>query len=168
VRGIVFNVSGAHLMTDLKGNSENDHLFEWPTGFLINVEKVAFIINYLRTIAPLAKVVWLGPFVEARVNFRDPPSIARDAFKMNPVSLHHFKELDAEIAREVAEGPQTFKYLPFTDVLQVDQISCDRRLSDVQRSGSPQLVRRGDAGREAQGASALAESLGPSAQAFKV
>lgn len=72
VRGIVFNVSGAHLMTDLKGNSENHHLFEWTTGFLINFERVTFTINYLRTIAPLAKVVWLGPFVEARVNFSRP------------------------------------------------------------------------------------------------
>lgn len=121
VRGIVFNVSGAHLMTDLKGFGENHHLFEWRTGFLVNFEKVAFTINYLRTIAPLAKIVWLGPFVEARVNFRDPPSIARDAFRMNPVALHHFKVLDAEIAKEVGEGSQTFRYLPFTDVLKVDQ-----------------------------------------------
>ena len=97
----------AHLLTDLKGNSENHHLFEWKTGYLINFEKVAFTINYLRTIAPLAKIVWLGPFVEARVNFRDPPSIARDAFRMNPVSLQLFKALDAEIAKEVADGPQT-------------------------------------------------------------
>ena len=33
VSGIVFNVSGAHLLTDLTGNVENHHLFEWQTGF---------------------------------------------------------------------------------------------------------------------------------------
>ncbi|MDH2342051.1 acyltransferase family protein [Bradyrhizobium sp. SSUT77] len=121
LRGIVFNVSGAHLLTDPAGNAENHHLFEWETGYLINYEKVGFTLSYLRALAPLAKIVWLGPFVEARVNFRDLPQLASDGFLMNPVALHHFKELDEEIAKEVADGPRTIQYLSFYDVLKVDQ-----------------------------------------------
>lgn len=121
VRGIVFNVSGAHLLTDLNYNVENHHLFEWQTGFLINYEKVGFTLNYLRSLAPLAKVVWLGPFVEARVNFRDLPQLAREGFKMNEVSLHHFRALDTEIKKEVAEGPPNVQYVSFYDLFNVDR-----------------------------------------------
>jgi hypothetical protein len=121
LRGIVFNVSGAHLLTDPAGNAENHHLFEWETGYLINYEKIGFTLSYLRALAPLAKIVWLGPFVEARVNFRDLPQLASDGFLMNPVALHHFKELDEEIAKEVADGLRTIQYLSFYDVLKVDK-----------------------------------------------
>lgn len=121
VSGIVFNVSGAHLLTDLTGNVENHHLFEWKTGFLINYEKIEFTFNYLKSVAPLAKVVWLGPFVEARVNFRDLPELARDGFKMNEVSLHHFRELDTEIKKEVAANPSGVQYVSFYDLFNVDR-----------------------------------------------
>ena len=121
VSGIVFNVSGAHLLTDLTGNVENHHLFEWQTGFLINYEKIGFTFDYLKSVARLAKVVWLGPFVEARVNFRDLPELARDGFKMNEVSLHHFRELDTEIKKEVTENPSGVQYVSFYDLFNVDR-----------------------------------------------
>ena len=69
----------------------------------------------------MAKVVWLGPFVEARVNFRDLPELARDGFKMNEVSLHHFRELDTEIKKEVTENPSGVQYVSFYDLFNVDR-----------------------------------------------
>lgn len=121
VLGIVFNVSGAHLMTDLTGNVENHHLFEWQTGFLVNHEKVGFTLDYLKSLAGRAKVVWLGPFVEARVNFRNIPEITRNGFQMNEVSLHHFRVLDTDIRKEIGADPGGVQYVSFYDLFNVDR-----------------------------------------------
>ncbi|MDE2243685.1 MAG: hypothetical protein KGK01_15015, partial [Bradyrhizobium sp.] len=62
---------------------------------------------------------WLGPFAEARVNFRSLPDLAKNGFKMNPVSLDRFKVLDSRIKNEV-EPFHNFTYLSIYDVLKIN------------------------------------------------
>jgi peptidoglycan/LPS O-acetylase OafA/YrhL len=119
IRGVVFNVSGAHLLTDLTGNDENRHLFDPGVRYLIDTAHIKTTAQYLQTLGSLIPVIWLGPFVEARVDFRNLPQLTKDGFQMNPVSLDHFRALDSEIARETS-GLHQFSYLPIYDVFKID------------------------------------------------
>jgi peptidoglycan/LPS O-acetylase OafA/YrhL len=121
VESVVFNFSGAHLMADAAGVEESRHLFEQGSEYRIDLDHIRWTIGYVKSLGALTKVIWLGPFAEARVNLRDLPELAKNGFQMNPVSLDRFKDLDARVAKEIFERAPNFRYLSIYDVLDISR-----------------------------------------------
>ena len=88
--------------------------------FSLHRPNIRAITLYLETLSKHAHVIWLGPFIEARVSFE---SIHRfnDGLRFNEKSFELFSKLDNELKVMLASAGLKFKYVAFSEVLQINR-----------------------------------------------
>jgi len=65
------------------------------------------------------KVVWLGPFPEARVNFKNFKAF-RKGFYLNPSSVERISDLDSYISQRTSGEDYKFTYISFTKNIKIE------------------------------------------------
>jgi len=120
VRLVIVHFSGSHLILDKVGRAEPAKVFEYGLSYRINDKMIAYAGNYLERMSTLTRVVWLGPFVEARADFTNVEELAKNGFRLNPISMDIFAALDASIRRWVENQPRKFDYIPFSEIVEPD------------------------------------------------
>jgi peptidoglycan/LPS O-acetylase OafA/YrhL len=120
VKMVIVHFSGSHLILDQAGREEPAKVFEYGWNYRIYDKMIAYTGNYLEQMSTLTRVVWLGPFVEARVDFRDIKVLAKTGFHLNPVSMNIFETLDGAIRRWIERVPSKFDYISFSEIIKPD------------------------------------------------
>lgn len=115
IRDIVFHQSGAYLLKDGSGRVDRPDLFQHPERLQIHYENLSAVVGYLQRLARTNAVVWLGPFAEARVEFRDLRRLAREGFQIGPATLDAFRRVDRAARGVVARG--SIPYVSLTDAM---------------------------------------------------
>ncbi len=118
---VILHISGSHLLTDASGREEPASVFEYGWNYQIYYKMIEFTENYLENMSGLTHVIWLGPFVEARVNFREVGTFAKTGFHLNPMSMYVFDALEKAIGQSVSSRPRKFKYISFSEVVKPDR-----------------------------------------------
>ena len=112
---IVFHQSGSYLISDLKGKVNSDEAFKGNTTYTFHNGNIEKTLNFLDKLSILTKVVWLGPFAEARTNF-DYRQV-RINTKFNPYSLIAFTKLDKQISTIISQNIHNFNFLAMNPML---------------------------------------------------
>ncbi len=116
--GIIFyHQSGSYLIRDEQGRVDSGDAFKPRRSRSIDRSAIGQVGDYLNKLAGFAPVVWLGPFVEARANLSNFAGMAKEGFKLNPVAIKAFAELDAELERVHAKSRPRFGFLALGRVL---------------------------------------------------
>jgi hypothetical protein len=117
---VIFHQSGAYLIRDLGGTVYYDSPFKNDISqFELHKQNIRGTSTYLEHLSKHANVVWLGPFIEARVRFTDPGRF-NNGFKLNENSYALFSKLDRELESLLASQGETFKYIPFSEVIEIN------------------------------------------------
>ena len=118
VRLVLFHQSGSYLMRDYKGVPDSSEAFDYGRRRTIDYDNIRKIAQYLDRLSVVAKVFWLGPFVEARVDFRDLRRLATSGLRMNPVAMAAFERLDTALESTVTEKFK-FEFIPLDKALDI-------------------------------------------------
>ncbi|MGV7215891.1 acyltransferase family protein [Bradyrhizobium sp. UFLA05-112] len=120
---VIVHFAGSHLVLDESGREEPSDVLRFGGKYHFNDGAIDTTIDYLQAMSKLTNVIWLGPFVEARVNFNDLESmkrVAKAGFPLNRVSVDIFSALEKRIRDSVARQRRDFHYLSFFDVVRPD------------------------------------------------
>ncbi len=118
---VIFNQSGAYLIKDLEGTvyydspSKND-----ISQFELHTPNIRETSKYLENLSSYVNVVWLGPFIEARVRFTDPRRFT-NGFKLNENSFAVFSKLDRDLGSLLSNQSVKFRYIPFSELIEINQ-----------------------------------------------
>lgn len=107
---VLFNQSGSYFLEDPNGDLDTRRSFAPDTPFALHEEGIVAAIDYLTALSARVPVVWLGPYTDARVDFRDLSYLTR-GLHMSDVSLRHYALLEAELQRRSAAGRWPFRYV---------------------------------------------------------
>jgi peptidoglycan/LPS O-acetylase OafA/YrhL len=116
IRTVIYHQSGSYLLRDTDGNVDSPKAFERYAPFIVDEENLVGIVAYLTRLRQLVDTVWLGPYAEGRLNFRDRAVLRRGPF-MSDVSLSQFGKLERELQRHMASDAWTFRYVSLHDLL---------------------------------------------------
>ena len=64
----------------------------------------------------MTQAIWLAPRAEARVDFRDIKRLTRTGFRMNPVAVEIFEDLDAFTQLGVGSQPRKFVFVSSREI----------------------------------------------------
>jgi len=117
---LVFHQSGSYLLKDRNGKVDSALSFERGGSYEIHTQNIDAITAYLSSIAEYTKVFWLGPFPEARVDFRRIDQL-EDGFFLNENSLAAFRNLDLHIKQRTRHASGKFRYVSLVDILNMDR-----------------------------------------------
>jgi hypothetical protein len=117
---LIFHQSGAYFLRDKRGRVDSPAAFEPGAAFVVDQSNVDKVITYLERLGARVPTLWLGPFVEARVDFRDF-HLLRGGLLINERSLAHFSQLDAWLERQIAEQPRAFAYVSMVELMGVQR-----------------------------------------------
>jgi peptidoglycan/LPS O-acetylase OafA/YrhL len=117
---VIFNQSGSYLMRDYAGRLDSSETFYFGRRYTFDFGLIKGIADYLDQLSPMARVIWLGPYVEARVDFRNLKQIAKNGFKINPISLDAFARLEGAIEKYLSSGKHGFEFVPVGSLLKID------------------------------------------------
>lgn len=120
---IILHFSGSHLVVDEHNRQEPADVLRFGGEYHFNERPIAMTIDYLRALSKLTKTIWLGPFVESRMDFRDLESmkrVARGGFHLNPATVDIFSDLDKHLRDKVGLQRGDFHYISFSDVVDQD------------------------------------------------
>jgi hypothetical protein len=116
---VVYHQSGSYFIGDSTGLLNSSHAFEGH-GYKIDTDDVHKAYDYMRSLAAIVPVVWLGPFAEARVSFSD--LVFRDKpVQVNENSLLVFRDLEKYLASLMASenNVASLRYISFTDFYKI-------------------------------------------------
>ncbi|MBX3706005.1 MAG: acyltransferase [Pseudomonadales bacterium] len=113
---VIYHQGGAHFLRDRKGEVDSPAAFEPGAAFIVDEGNVTRVIEYLERLGTRVPTVWLGPFVEARVELRDMRLLRQGVF-MNERSLSHFARLDAFLKERSGDAPHPFTYVSLIDIM---------------------------------------------------
>ena len=110
---ILYHQSGSYLLKDSKGNNEKP--FKAGQEIFIEEVNIKRIISYLEELAPsVKKIIWLGHFVEYRLN---PKYMVDEIVKTPEINFINFKKAD-DAAIELAAS-SNLDYLTFDSVFKI-------------------------------------------------
>jgi len=116
---IIFVMSGAHFVLDYLGRNDNVAAFVPGNAWSYDDDAIAATSAYLHRFPKGLKVVWLGPYAEARLDLKEPRNFSVERLRFNPQSLDIFASLDARL-RQVSSGQQGYTYVSALDALKFD------------------------------------------------
>ena len=118
---VLYHQSGAFFIKDANGEVDNPQVFNEGEPYKFSQQYVNAVIAYLNRIGKNVKVVWIGPFVESRVNIRNKLQVFDD-LHLNEKSINIFNELDAFIELIIrAQSKISFNYLAINSILEIDK-----------------------------------------------
>ncbi len=112
---IIFHQSGSYLLSDPDGRVDSMTAFSNEHTYNIVENNIYEIINYLEEVSAHSNLIWLGPFVEARIVFG--PWLTRETLKFNPHSIKAFQKLDQHLLGIFATKNVSFKFMPMNTML---------------------------------------------------
>ncbi len=123
IRYVIFHQSGSYLLKDYMGRVDSADTFVDGRKYGIHYENIIKTSQYLNNLSNLVDVVWLGPFVEARINYRDVRlnGFTSDSLEMNKAALKIFERLDSELEMFIANKEHKFKYVSLSKILKIDK-----------------------------------------------
>jgi len=116
---VIFHESGSHLLLDDAGREDSPDIFDPAKQYSIHHGNIEMTADYLAELGQSAKILWLGPFAEARFDFRNLRKIKKDGFTISPHTLAIFAQLDEEMKRSLTSYKKQFAYRSLVDILQV-------------------------------------------------
>ena len=119
---VMYHQAGSHLILDADGKEDSGKAFTADAEFIAADRNIEKIVEYLDNIGARARTIWLGPFVEARVEFADPQVIRAAALhpiSINPKSLSQFAALEPVLRSHTLREGLRFQYRSLFDVLQI-------------------------------------------------
>ena len=117
---VIVHQTGYFLLQNAKNGTRDVSIFRNNDDYELELNHINSVINYGNDLANHVKTIWLGPFTEARVDYRKISKLASEGFYMNERSLKIFEYLDSELKRIVASQPHKFMYISFPDVLEIN------------------------------------------------
>jgi hypothetical protein len=117
---VIFHQSGAYLIRDLEGTVYYDSPFKNDISqFELHTPNIRGTTTYLEHLSRYVNVIWLGPFIEARVRFTDPGRFNK-GFKLNEKSFVLFSKLDRDLQSFLSGKSEKFRYVPFSEVIEIN------------------------------------------------
>ncbi|WP_119290992.1 acyltransferase family protein [Azohydromonas sediminis] len=116
IASVIFHQSGSYFLRDREGRVDSPAAFAPDAAFVVDEPNVAKVMEYLERLGAQVPTVWLGPFVEARVDFRDF-RLLKGGLLINERSLDHFGRLDRWLIARVDELPRSFAYVSLVDII---------------------------------------------------
>lgn len=123
VATVILHFSGSHLVLDEDGHEEPSDVLKFGGRYHFNDSAIAATIDYMQAMSRLTKVIWLGPFVEARVDFSDldlVKRVARSGFHLNSASVEIFLALEKYLTTRIEQQHRSFRFVPFSEVVKPD------------------------------------------------
>ncbi|WP_456620942.1 MULTISPECIES: acyltransferase family protein [unclassified Bradyrhizobium] len=117
---VILHFSGSHLVLDENGREEPGDLLRFGGKFHFDDDAIAQTMAYLQAMSGITRAIWLGPFVEPRINFGDfegMKKVAREGFPINPVTVDIFLALEKHLSGAVGLQRRDFDYVSFFDVI---------------------------------------------------
>jgi hypothetical protein len=90
---VLFVQSGSYLLEDELGKVDSNEIFRSSTRSKPAIEEIDLTLRYLQQLANLVNVVWIGPYVQSRVNINNP-SNWYSSKSISKVAVSKFIELD--------------------------------------------------------------------------
>ncbi|MEP6834586.1 MAG: acyltransferase family protein [Gemmatimonas sp.] len=115
---IFYHQSGAHLLQDDKGFQDTDDIFAPERMFSFDFPAINATMAYLDTLSASVPVVWLGPYVEARVNLQALKSM--DSARIRPRVQTIFTQLDSVLKSRHGTETRSWRYVSLVDILAID------------------------------------------------
>lgn len=117
---ILFHQSGSYFIKDENGDVDSSKAY--VDGSKITFDRVAINkdIDYLNGLSSIVPTVWIGPYTEARINFRDTRKIAVLGWNINLNSINNFKNLESILQDELSSREYFFKYISLLHILNID------------------------------------------------
>lgn len=87
---------------------------------------VASTIDYLQAMSRLTNVIWLGPFVEARIDFGDlelVKRVAKSGFHLNSASVEIFLALEKYLDAQISRQHRDFRYVSFFEIVRPESMT---------------------------------------------
>ena len=119
IQFLYFHQSGSYLMRDRYGKNDSTRIFEDDAPFLFDENAAVQVIRYLEKIRKFVPVVWLGPFVEARIDFDDWKFLS-ESMKISGKALEQFRKLDAKLVEISNSYPGHGEYRSLIAVFGID------------------------------------------------
>lgn len=121
VKYVMFHQSGSYLLSDYTGKVDSHETFADGKKYEIHYKNIIKVSQYLSNLSEFVDVMWLGPFVEARVDFRANKKLASKGFEMNLSSLKVFAHLDNALEKFFAGEKYRFTYVSLAKILEIDK-----------------------------------------------
>lgn len=122
---VIVNFSGSHLVVDEHDRQEPADVLRYGGKYHFNERPIAMTIDYLQAMSKMTRTIWLGPFLEPRIDFRDFENmkrIARGGFHLNPVAADILSAVDKHLRDQLGLQHRGFHYIPFSDVIDQNAI----------------------------------------------
>ena len=115
IRVVLFNQSGSYFLEDRNGELDTREAFAPNAPFILHDEGITVAVDYLKALARHVPTVWLGPYTDARVDFRDLSYLSR-GLHMSDVALRHYALLEDELQRRARAGRWPFRHVSLHDL----------------------------------------------------
>lgn len=126
VATVILNFSGSHLVLDEEGREEPGDVLKFGGKYHFGNDAIASTIDYLQRMSRLTKVIWLGPFTEARIDFGDfewIKRVAKSGFHLNPASVEIFLALEKHLDAQIGRQHRDFRYVSFFEVIRPESMT---------------------------------------------
>ena len=118
---VIFHQSGAYLIGDSDGTVYYESPFKNDISqFVLHKQNIQKVSIYLENLSRFVNVIWLGPFVEARVSFKDVRRF-NNGFKLNEKSLAIFSKLDEDLKSLPTNADLKYRYISFSEIIKINQ-----------------------------------------------
>jgi peptidoglycan/LPS O-acetylase OafA/YrhL len=116
---VIFHQSGSYLLADYLGREDSTDIFAEGRRYNIQYGNISAITEYLAGISQHTRVVWLGPFIEARFDLKNIRKITKDGFAIKENRFAIFDELDKALAESLQKYSAEFSYIALNPALQI-------------------------------------------------
>lgn len=115
---VIYHQSGSHLLSDPRGVTDSDDIFTGEAPYRVAEEKLDGLTAYLVGLGQMTRVIWLGPFVEARVNLREIKTLVAEP-RINPRAIEAFGHLESKLVERTRRFSDHFRYISLHGILQM-------------------------------------------------
>jgi len=114
---VIFHQSGYYLLSNEAATMELE--FNAYEKLILNYKNVEKIDDYLNTISKKTKIIFLGPFLEAQIDFNSLKKID-ESLTISEKVIFYFEKLDYELKKFYSEKNNS-KYVSFIDIVKFDK-----------------------------------------------
>lgn len=108
VKTVVFHEAGGYLLKTPDGQFADASRFAREGGNKPDADSVEAVIKLLMRYSASARVIWAGPFLDARYNPRSIAELAANGFKVPPDAIADFHRLETYLERRLANSGVEF------------------------------------------------------------
>lgn len=123
---VILHFAGSHLVLDENDQEEPSDVLKFGGKYHFSDNAISQTIGYLQAMSGMTRTVWLGPFVEPRLNFADfegMKKVAREGYPINPVTVDIFLALERHLRGTIDLQRRTFDYVSFFDIVKPDAMN---------------------------------------------